>query len=139
MWSGFIAELRRQFYQLSLDIRTAEFWTYVGVVVALCAVAGLGIYYAMGFDPLTRGHLSMMMSCRTGDGQIATIIIGLFVFGLAAVFSLGEVVQWVEAKRRARISGRPSLQQSPVRPLLHVGGTLALGIGGFVLMSAWCS
>lgn len=139
MFSGLFKELGKQAAELASAAKTREFWIYVAVVFALAAVAFAGIYLAAGFDPLTRGQLKMVVSCRTGEGQIATIIVGLFTFGIACVFTLGEVVQWVEAKRRSRAPGRRATKLSYWRPILHVAGTLLLGVLGFVLMSAWCS
>ena len=81
----------------------------------------------------------MGFSCRTGEGQLATIIIGTLVFCLACMFSLGEVVYWVEENRMARAPGREPSDASPWRPILAIAGTMALGITGFVMMRMWCS
>lgn len=139
MFSGVFKELGKQVDALVSAAQTREFWIYVGVVFALAAVAFAALYLAVGFDPLTRGQLNMVASCRTGEGKIATIIIGLFSFGIACVFTLGEVVNWVEERRRSRAPGRRASQISAWRPILHVAGTLLLGATGFILMSIWCS
>lgn len=139
MFSGLINELGQQLAALRAAVKTREFWIYVAIVLVLAGM-GIGIFYlAIGFDPLTRGQLRMAVSCKTGEGQIGTIIVGLFVFGLACVFTLGEVVNWVEEKRMSRAPGRHSAPISYWRPILHIAGTLALGVTGYVLMSAWCS
>ena len=70
---------------------------------------------------------------------IATIIVGSFAFGLACLFTLGEVVNWVEETRMARSPGRHMYPIGYWRPLLHVVGTIAIGVGGFLLMRAWCT
>lgn len=139
MLSGLISELRTQAAQLRGALKTPEFWIYFSVIVVLTLVALAGIYLAAGFDPLTRGQLKMAISCQTSEGQIGTIIVGCFVFCIACVFTLGEVTQWVEEKRLSRAPGRIVFKRSHWRPILHVLGTLVLGVGGYLLMSAWCS
>lgn len=139
MLSGLIKELRQQAAAVREAVTTREFWIYFAVVLALVGMALGVIYLAAGFDPLTRAQLRMAVSCRTGERQIGTIIVGLFVFGLACVFTLGEVVNWVEEKRQSRAPGRQSFKLSYWRPVLHVVGTLTLGLTGYLLMSAWCT
>jgi cytochrome bd-type quinol oxidase subunit 2 len=139
VFSGLTKELRQQAATVASTIRTREFWIYLAVVLVLVGMAAGVVYLAIGFDPLTRAQLRMAISCRTGESQIGTIIAGLFVFGLACVFTLGEVVHWVEEKRMSRAPGRQKIKLSYWRPILHVAGTLALGVTGYVLMSAWCS
>lgn len=120
-------------------VRTREFWIYAAVVLLFCLLAFAGVRMAIGFDPLTRGWLGINFSCRTGEGQLATIIIGSFVFGLACLFTLGEVVNWVEETRMSRQPGRHMYPIGIWRPLLHVLGTIFVGVGGFALMQAWCT
>lgn len=139
MFSGLITELKSQAAEFVRTVKTREFWVYFVVMLMLAGIAFAGVYLAAGFDPLTRSQLRMAMSCRTGEAQIGTIIVGLFVFGIACVFTLGEVTAWVEAQREARAPGRRPSGLGYWRPLLHVVGTMLLGIGGFLLMSAWCT
>jgi hypothetical protein len=137
--SGLVEEIKRLADAFRSALKTREFWIYVLVIGVLLLVAVAGTYLAAGFDPLTRGQLRMGFSCRTGERQIGTIIVGVFVFGLACVFTLGEVVHWVEEYRLERGRSRRRMTRTPWRPILHVLGTLALGIGGYILMSAWCT
>ena len=139
MFSGLSKELKKQAAALVSALETREFWTYVAAVLVLAGTAVGVLYLAIGFDPLTRNQLRMAVSCRTGERQIGTIITGLFAFGVACVFTLGEIVHWVEEKRQSHAPGRQSFKLSYWRPILHVIGTLALGVAGYVLMSAWCS
>lgn len=139
MFAGFFKELKSQIITLSQVVRSREFWIYFGVIVVLLLIAGAGIRLATGFDPLTRDQLRMGFSCRTGEGQLATIIVGSFVFAIACVFTLGEVINWVEETRSARAPGRHQYKIGYWRPILHVLGTIVLGIGGFVLMLTWCT
>ena len=137
--SGLIKELKAQAAELASSMVTREFWIYVVLVVVVVGMVLGGFYLAAGFDPLTRAQLRMAVSCNSGDRQIGTIIAGAFVFGVACVFTLGEVVHWVEEKRESRAPGRQAFKISYWRPLLHVIGTLTLGVSGYLLMSAWCS
>jgi len=139
MFSGFFRELKAQIITLGQLVRTRDFWIYVGVIAALLLVAAAAFRLAMGFDPLARGQLHMSFSCRTGEGQLATIIVGLFAFAIASVFSLGEVINWVDEKRASRAPGRRHYKIGYWRPVLHVVGTLLLGIGGYLLMLSWCT
>ena len=139
MFVGFFTELKSQFIELARMVRTREFWIYAAVVLLFCLLAFAGVRMAIGFDPLTRGWLGINFSCRTGGGQLATIIIGSFVFGLACLFTLGEVVNWVEETRMSRQPGRHMYPIGIWRPLLHVLGTIFVGVGGFALMQAWCT
>jgi hypothetical protein len=139
MFSGLIEELKRLGNAFRSGVKTREFWIYVVVIGALVLIALAGIYLASGFDPLTRSQLKMGFSCRTGERQIGTIIVGVFVFGLACVFTLGEVVHWVEEYRLERGRSRRRGNLNPWRPILHVVGTVILGVGGYLLMSAWCT
>ena len=137
--AGFFRELKAQIVEVGQMIRTREFWIYVAVMLSLLLLAALGIRVATGFDPLTRGQLGMSFSCRTGEGQLATIIVGGFVFALACVFTLGEIIHWVEETRRARAPGRRGYKVNYWRPFLFLAGTLILGTGGYALMSSWCT
>jgi ABC-type Na+ efflux pump permease subunit len=139
VFSGLIKELGRQVEAVSDAVKTREFWIYLAIILVLAGMAIGIVYVAIGFDPLTRGQLSMAVSCRTGERQIGAIIVGLMVFGLACVFTLGEVVNWVEEKRISRAPGRQKFKISYWRPILHVAGTLVLGVTGYLVMSAWCS
>ena len=132
-------ELKHQILILNQIVRTREFWIYFAVILVLVVIAMGGVWMAVGFDPLTRAQLQMRLSCRTGEGQLATIIIGGLVFGLSCLFTLGEVINWVEEKRMSRAPGRQPYDGSMWRPVLHVVGSSVLGIGGFVLMRAWCT
>lgn len=138
-FAEFFRELKSQIITLNQIIRTREFWIYVGLLLALLAIGLAAIWVAAGFDPLTRGQLGMNLSCRTGQGQLATIIVGIFVFGLACLFTIGEVINWVEGVRESRAPGRQPYEGSYWRPLLHVLGTVVLGLGGLALMRTWCS
>jgi hypothetical protein len=139
MFSGFFRELKTQFITLGQIIRTREFWIYVGIILVLLLIAVAGIRLATGFDPLTRGQLRMGFSCKTGEGQLATIIIGCFVFVIASVFTLGEVIHWVEETRMSRAPGRHQYKIGYWRPILHVLGTIILGVGGYLLLLSWCT
>ena len=139
MVAGFFRELKHQVMILNQVLRTREFWIYFAVILVLVGIAMAGVWMAVGFDPLTRAQLQMRLSCRTGEGQLATIIIGSFVFGLACLFTLGEVVNWVEETRMSRQPGRHIYPIGIWRPLLHVLGTIFVGVGGFALMQAWCT
>lgn len=139
MISEFFRELRSQLITFSQMIRTRDFWIYTAVIVAFLLIAAAGIRLATGFDPLTRGQLQMGFACHTGEGKLATIIIGLFVFAMACIFTLGEVINWVEETRMSRQPGRPPQEISYWRPVLHVVGTIVLGVSGYSLMLAWCS
>lgn len=139
MFSEFFRELKSQIITLGQVIRTREFWIYFGVILVMLLIAVAGIRLATGFDPLTRGQLGMAFSCRTGEGQLATIIIGSLVFALSCLFSLGEVINWVEEMRMSRSPGRQQYKIGYWRPILHVLGTLVLGIGGYILMLTWCT
>ncbi|MEI7613193.1 MAG: hypothetical protein WCK63_09805 [Betaproteobacteria bacterium] len=139
MIAEFFRELRSQLSTFGQLIRTRDFWIYSAVILAFLLIAAAGIRLATGFDPLTRGQLQMNFSCHTGEGQLATIIIGLFIFAMACIFTLGEVINWVEATRQSRLPGRQQYQTSYWRPILHVLGTIVLGISGYSLMLSWCS
>jgi len=139
MFSGFFRELRTQIVTLGQVIKTREFWIYFGVILVLLLIVVAGLRLATGFDPITRGQLRMDFSCRTGEGQLATIIVGCFVFAIACVFTLGEVINWVEETRLSRIPGRQQYKIGYWRPILHVLGTILLGVGGYLLMLSWCT
>jgi hypothetical protein len=139
MISEFFKELKEQLVTLGQVLRTRELWIYVGVILVLLLVAFAVIRLATGFDPLTRSQLHMGFSCKTGEGQLATIIVGCFVFAIACVFTLGEVTHWVEETRMSRAPGRHPYKISYWRPILHVLGTVALGVAGYLLMLTWCT
>ena len=140
MFSGFFRELKSQFITLGQIIRTREFWIYVGVILVLLLIAVAGIRLATGFDPLTRGQLRMGFSCKTGEGQLATIIIGCFVFVIASVFTLGEVIHWVEENTHVpELPDGISTRSAIGGPILHVLGTVILGVGGYLLLLSWCT
>jgi len=138
MFSGFFRELKSEMHNLGQIIRTREFWIYVAVILVLLLIAAAGIRLATGFDPQTRLWLQMGFSCRTGEGQLATIIVGAFVFAIASAFTLGEVIHWVEEKRMSRAPGR-HYEVAYWRPILHVVGTVILGVSGYSLMLTWCT
>ena len=137
MFARLFNEIRLHITLFNETVRTREFWIYMAVIFVLSIVAVGCAYLAFGFDSLTRQQLLLAISCRTGEAQIGTIIVGSFAFGLACLFTLGEVTYWVEQTRQARSSGR-RIRLSAWRPILYVLGTVLLGITGFFLMSAWC-
>jgi hypothetical protein len=139
MFSGFLRELKSQIVTLAKLVRTREFWIYLGVILLMLLIAFAGIRVATGFDPLSRGQLHMGFSCKTGEGQLATIIIGSFAFAIACLFTLGEVIHWVEETRQSRAPGRQHYKIGSWRPVLHVLGTTVLGVGGYLLMLTWCT
>ena len=138
MFSGFFREVRTQILTLGQILKTREFWIYVAVIIVLLLIAAAGIRLATGFDPQTRALLRMGFSCRTGEGQLATIIVGAFVFAIASIFTLGEVIHWVEETRMSRAPGR-QYKVGYWRPILHVLGTIILGVSGYSVMLTWCT
>lgn len=140
MFSDFFRELKGQIVEAGRIMRTREFWIYMAVILVFVLMAIAFFRLATAFDPITRGQVRLDFSCRTGQGQLATIIVGCFVFGIACVFTLGEVIQWVEAAREAR---RPGNERYPVpshwRAVAHVVSTVALGATGYVALMAWCT
>jgi hypothetical protein len=139
MFSGFFRECKAEIVSLVRLFKTRELWIYVGVILVLLLIAVAGIRLATGFDPLTREQLRMSFSCRTGEGQLATIIVGAFAFAMACVFTLGEVINWVEETRMSHAPGRQPYKVGYWRPILHVLGTVILGVSGYVLMLTWCT
>ncbi len=140
MFSGFFKELREQLVDAGRVMRTREFWIYFAVIVVMVLMAVAFIRLATGFDPLTRGQMRLDFSCKTGQGQLATIIVGCFVFAITCVFTLGEVINWVENTRMAKQPGREHYEMGSYwRPLLHVLGTVALGVGGYLTLLSWCT
>ena len=139
MFSGFFRELKSQIVTLAKLVRTREFWIYVGVILLILLIAFAGIRLATGFDTLSRVQLHLDFSCSTGEGQLATIIVGFFAFAIASMFTLGEVINWVEVTRRSRTPGRRQYKVGYLRPVLHVLGTIILGVGGYLLMLTWCT
>lgn len=140
MFDEFFRELKAQILEAGRVMRTREFWIYMGVIALLGLMAIAGFRLAAAFDPITRGQVSLDFSCRTGQGQLATIIVGCFVFGLACVFTMGEVISWVESTREAKLPGREHYEvESFWRPLLFVLGTVLLGGAGYVSLMSWCT
>jgi hypothetical protein len=139
MLNAFVREVARQFRSVREIMRTREFWMYVVIIAALFFLGAICVRMALGFDPLTRGLVGLGFTCKTGEGQLATIIVGGFVFGLAALFTLGEVVHWIEETRASRAPGRRNYEVNFWRPVLHVAGTLMLGVSGYALMLSWCT
>lgn len=140
MFSDFFRELKEQIVDAGRVMRTREFWIYAAVILLMGLMAVAVVRLATGFDPLTRGQMRLDFSCKTGQGQLATIIVGCFVFAIASVFTLGEVINWVESTRMAKQRGREHYEVvSYWRPLLHVLGTVALGGGGYLLLLSWCT
>ena len=134
----FFSGLKSGILNLVQILKTREFWIYVALICVLLLIAAAGIRLATGFDPQTRALLRMGFSCRTGEGQLATIIIGAFVFAMASLFTLGEVIHWVEETRQSRAPGR-HYKVAYWRPILHVLGTIILGVSGYSLMLSWCT
>ena len=139
MFSDFFRELKEQAVDSAKMLRTREFWIYAALVLLLVLMAVAGIRLATGFDPITRGQLRMSFSCQTGQGQLATIIVGGFVFALACVFTLGEVINWLEAGRISRLPGNSHYPVNYWRPLLYVIATVALGVTGYLVLLTWCT
>lgn len=140
VFEGFFRELRAQLIEAGRIMRTREFWIYMGVIFLFMLMAIAGFRLATAFDPITRGQMRLDFTCRTGQGQLATIIVGCFVFGLACVFTLGEVVNWLESERQAKLPGNEHYEVvSYVRPLAHVVGTVVLGVTGYLVLMSWCT
>lgn len=137
MLDAFGRELSAQIRSIREAVVTREFWIYVGAIVAIAAVAIGGAYFAIGFDNLSRQKLMLVLACQTGEKQLAVIIVGSFVFCIAAFFALGEVAAWVEEWRRAKVAGW-KMNTSVWRPVLFMLGALFVGIAGVVVMSFWC-
>ena len=138
MISRFFSSMKAGIIGLVQMLKTREFWIYFAIILVLLLIAAAGIRLATGFDPQTRALLRMGFSCRTGEGQLATIIVGAFVFAIASLFTLGEVIHWVEETRESRAPGR-HYKVAYWRPILHVLGTIILGVSGYSLMLSWCT
>ena len=130
-------ELEDQWKSIREAVVTREFWIYVGALLALLAVGIGGAYFAIGFDTLSRQKLAMVLTCQTGEKQLGVIIVGAFVFCIAAFFALGEVAAWVEERRKAKSAGW-RMNTSPWRPALALGGVVLIGLAGVAIMSLWC-
>ena len=130
-------EIGNQLRTIRESVVTREFWIYVGAIAAIAAVGVGGAYFAIGFDTLSREKLAMVLACKTGQKQLAVIIIGAFVFCIASFFTLGEVAAWVEERRKAKAAGW-KMNTSILRPVIAMAGTLLVGIVGTVIMSFWC-
>ena len=139
MFSGAFKEIKAQILTLRQIVRTREFWIYFCLIVVLLLIAAAAFRLATNFDPMTRGMLRMEFSCRTSEGRLATIMVGAVVFGIASLITLGEVINWVEETRESRTPGRLQHRISYWRPILHVMGTVALGITGYLMLLSWCS
>ncbi len=139
MLSRLFKELKVQAVEVVNVLRTREFWIYAAVILLMILMAVAVIRLATGFDPITRGQLHLGFSCQSGQGQMATIIVGCFVFAIACVFTLGEVVYWVEETRIARLSGHDYYPVNYWRPLCCVLGTVFLGVVGYLVLLTWCT
>jgi len=137
MWSAFFREISTQYQDIRTTVRTREFWIYFALVGALLGILIGLAYMAAGFDELTRQQALLAIACRAGDAQLLTIIVGGMVFGLLCLFTIGEVVYWVEDRRQARAAHRRS-SASTGRLLTFVIGALVLGGGGLFLLTSWC-
>lgn len=137
MLDALAREIGNQLRAIREAMATREFWIYVGAFLAIAAVGVGGAYFAIGFDNLSREKLQLVLACKTGQSQLAVIIIGAFVFCIAAFFSLGEVAAWVEERRRAKAAGW-KMHTSIWRPIIAMAGTLLVGLAGTAIMSFWC-
>jgi hypothetical protein len=137
MFDKIAREFEDQWRSIREAVVTREFWIYVGAILAILGVGIGGAYFAIGFDKLSREKLMMMLACQAGDRHLAVIIVGSFVFCIAAFFALGEVAAWVEEWRKAKVA-RWKMNTSPWRPVLALGGALLVGLAGVVVMSLWC-
>lgn len=137
MWSSLLREISAQYEDVRATIRTREFWIYFVMICTLLAILIGLAYMAAGFDELTRQQALLAIACRAGDAQLLTIIVGGMVFGLFCLFTIGEVVYWVEDRRQAR-EGRRRGSASTGRLLAFVLGALGLGGGGLYLLTSWC-
>lgn len=138
MWSAFFKEVSAQYKEVCATVKTREFWVYFALLSALLGVLIAFAYIATGFDELTRQQALLAIACRAGDAQLLTIIVGGMVFVLLSLFTLGEVVLWLEDARQARAARRRNTA-SKWRPILFVIGALGLGTTGIVLLSSWCT
>ena len=139
MFSAFFRGIKAQILEINAAVRTREFWIYVGVILVLILMVLAFFRLATAFDPMTRSQLGLAFSCRTGDGQLATIIIGGLVFVLLCVFTMGEVIHWVEETRILKAKGRERYKVGYWRPILHVIGTVIIGAVGYTLLLSWCT
>lgn len=137
MLDALFREIGHQFRSIRDAVVTREFWIYFGALLAIAAVGVGGAYFAIGFDNLSREKLRLVLACQTGQSQLGVIIVGAFVFCIAAFFALGEVAACVEDRRQARASGRRPAT-SLWRPAIALAGTLLVGVAGTVIMSFWC-
>ena len=137
MWSELFKELNAQYEDVCATVKTREFWVYFALLSALLGLLIGLAYIATGFDELTRQQALLAIACRAGDAQLLTIIVGGMVFVLLSLFTLGEVVLWLEDARQARQARRRNYA-SKWRPILFVCGAIGVGITGFVLLSSWC-
>ncbi len=141
--SKYLSELRRELKQQLLDayaeIRTKEFWVYFSLIVVFVLIFFAFLDMSLSFDFVTKSKLNLTISCKTGQGQMATIIVGLLVLMLACLFTLGQVVHWGEENRQLKKRGRTGYKPlSFWKPMLHILGTVVLGLVGYLLLRSWC-
>lgn len=103
----------------------------VGIfAVVIVGLSSVGYFYALQFDWGLRIRHLTMISCDDITNAYAAIFIFLGIFfGYVALMTTGEVMLWLEAKKKGR-------RHSSSLVLIHGGLALTIGgIGSWILRS----
>ena len=137
--SRFLENSKRQMREIYAELHTKEFWIYLVLILLFVFLFFIIVRMAVNFDFVTRSQLRSAFSCKTGEGQMATIIVGGIVFVLLCVFSLGQVIEWGEENKQLRVRGRKGYSPIPIwKPIAYVVGTVIVGVVGYSLLTSWC-
>ncbi|MCE1244103.1 hypothetical protein [Oryzomicrobium sp.] len=109
---------------LGRELRRAETWGLIGMLLLFGLMLGLGLYYGLKVDFTLKLRQMASFSCSdVGNWQAVGIFYGAIVFALAAFLAFGEYANYVDTRRRGQRAGNPG------RATLLLG-LLALVVGG---------
>ncbi|MDR1889962.1 MAG: hypothetical protein LBQ81_11390 [Zoogloeaceae bacterium] len=136
-WDDFYYELKLEARQAFNTLMDASTW----IVILALAAFGVEIYFgmriAMRYDTLIQLWGAPGTRCRIlSNQQYLTLIYILFTFGIAMVYCMGRIMNYLSARRRN--AAPAEIRRQGFLALLCCVAAEAVGGVAMVLLTVWC-
>jgi hypothetical protein len=136
-WDDFCYELKLEAREAFRTLMDASTWIVVLALVAFGAEIYFGMQIAIRYDTLMHTWGVRTTHCRIlTNRQYLVLIYILFTFGIAMVYCMGRIMNYLSARKR---NDPPAeIRHQGFMALLCCIATEAVGGVAMVLLTVWC-